>query len=89
MKTEPNEPINPSITREPVHYGDGTAVAMLPEFQNVYHTGLTKREYFAATAMQGLLASLTLSSIPVGTKIQMAVEVADALIVELNKEGRI
>jgi hypothetical protein len=51
---------------------------------NVYHPGLTKREYFAAMAMQGLLAS---PKYPdglghVGTD---AVKFADDLIAALAK----
>ena len=43
--------------------------------------GLTKREYFAAMAMQGLLAN----SLYVGDVAISAVGVADALIEALNK----
>lgn len=46
--------------------------------------GLTKREYFAVMAMQGLLAS----DIPVGMEreaAQWSVKQADALIAELEK----
>ena len=46
--------------------------------------GITKREYFAAAALQGLLAT----SVPLGGKTvaQLAVEAADSLIFELNKQ---
>lgn len=56
--------------------------------------GLTKREYFAAMAMQGLRANVTedVIELAVQTKIPMeaiiakcAVQHADALIKELNK----
>jgi hypothetical protein len=48
--------------------------------------GLTKREYFAAMAMQGYLASYDGVSIPdAGNVAWRAVEYADALINELNK----
>jgi len=51
--------------------------------------GLTKREYFAAMAMQGLLANgsdvdLTLPDSTIGIS-RDAVEYADALIAALNK----
>lgn len=48
--------------------------------------GLTKREHFAAMAMQGLLAN---SSLQVGFsgKAEWATEAADALIKALNKES--
>ena len=53
--------------------------------------GLTKREHFAVLAMQGLLAStlFTTSKTPEYWKndtIESAVEFADALLAELDKE---
>lgn len=42
---------------------------------------LTKREYFAALALQGLCSQ----AIFVGSHAQRAVEMADALIAELDK----
>lgn len=62
------------------------------------HDGLTKREYFAAMAMQGLCLDgaystkiqeqcekiNTTTSIAIAT---YAVDLADALIAELNREG--
>lgn len=45
--------------------------------------GLTKREYFAAMAMQGLLAE---SKINEATVAILAVDYADELIKRLNKE---
>ena len=48
--------------------------------------GLTKREYFAAMAMQGLLASDTQLIAPDVTIESISVQMADALIAELNKE---
>jgi len=54
--------------------------------------GLTKREYFAAMAMQGLLNSETFNAngytngTPSGIA-EIAVHQADALIEALNKEG--
>jgi hypothetical protein len=44
--------------------------------------GLTKREYFAAMAMQGILNSEFLD---IKRFAKLAVEAADALIAELNK----
>ena len=44
--------------------------------------GLTKREYFAAMALQGLLAN---DSALITSKVRDAVKAADALIEELNK----
>jgi len=55
------------------------------EFGHVYqgmNYGLTKREYFAAMAMQGMMASL---HTPIdGFAAQMSVEMADQLIKALN-----
>lgn len=58
--------------------------------------GLTKREYFAAMAMQGLLSnnygeklnelSEWMGVTPQQAVVTMAVELADALIEALNKE---
>ena len=46
--------------------------------------GLTKREYFAAMAMQGMLSKST-GRYPVSEIVNDAVGAADALIEELNK----
>ncbi len=47
-----------------------------------HYSGLTKREYFAAMAMQGLLASGDYTQ----DIAHSSVECADALISELNKQ---
>lgn len=47
--------------------------------------GLTKREYFAAMAMQGIFST---NRILIDSNIEMAVKVADALIAELNKDNK-
>lgn len=44
--------------------------------------GLTKREYFSAMALQGLLA---LEDVSVSSVVPNAVKLADQLIEELNK----
>jgi hypothetical protein len=54
------------------------------DWANVPTFGLTKREYFVAMAMQGLCALPIQLSINEIT--EFSVRVADALIVELNKE---
>lgn len=46
------------------------------------NNGLTKREYFAAMALQGFLAN---DSALITSKVRDAVKAADALIEELNK----
>lgn len=51
-------------------------------------TGLTKREYFAALAMQGLLAARNGFMVDIGTETvgSYAVRCADSLLAELAKE---
>jgi hypothetical protein len=53
--------------------------------QSIYdaETGLTKREYFAAMAMQGIATD---ASVQFEMAAKIAVEYADALIAALNKE---
>ena len=50
---------------------------------NFDHYGLTKREYFAAMALQGLLADSIPASIEVN--VRLSVQAADALIKALNQ----
>ena len=69
MKTEPNEASS--------GYGFANQYTVRSE------KGLTKREHFAAIAMQGILSSkIQIDSVFVGN---YAVEYADALIEALNK----
>lgn len=49
------------------------------------HCGLTKREYFAIRALEGLLANSSLN-VTKSDEVSLAVEYADLLIAELNKE---
>jgi len=70
MKTEANDPIYPNTKYDRYNY---------PE-------GLTKREYFAAMAMQGLLADTKDIIYPITQVAKDAVNYADALIDELNKD---
>ena len=53
-----------------------------------YHEGLTKREFLAACAMQGLLSegSYDGSESQTGMVAEWAVKHADALIAELEKK---
>lgn len=94
MKTEPNEPINP-VRDFPIQT-EKTAIGWMMED----YAGLTKREHFAALAMQGISAGV-FSNERVAIKllevsdegdinpqkyiVGMALEMADALIEELNK----
>jgi hypothetical protein len=80
MTTEPNEPIN------------GDAHCKNPLFNSPCY-GLTKREYFASSALQGLLSifdeaqnSVTPNDYNTSYMVRLAVNAADKLIEELNKE---
>lgn len=56
------------------------------EYNNNYVSiGLTKREYFAAMAMQGALANKSAHERTIEMITESAVKLADALIEELNK----
>lgn len=59
--------------------------------QDVYveiQPGLTKREYFAAIAMQGIMASDTSHEVLNPNAASWAVDLADALIEALNRETK-
>ena len=93
MKTKPNEPIN---------CPDGSYRECTKEHALTREgAGLTKREYFAALAMQGVIAALSSGeffdslhagavSLGIANEVmmaRMAVDSADALIEALNKDG--
>lgn len=60
---------------------NGKRPAYPAETDQKYYLGLTKREYFAAIAMQGMLAhGRTQDGIP-----EKSVQIADALLAELDK----
>ncbi|QIK61260.1 hypothetical protein G7050_16015 [Dysgonomonas sp. HDW5A] len=68
-------------------------VGVLSREEDVYNHGLTKREYFAAMAMNGMLAnsysngsSQPLSELSYSQIAEFSVRQADALIIKLNKE---
>ena len=73
-----NKPINPCSER--VWKSAGIASS----WETVNHIGLTKREYFAGLAMQGILCEkgLNIISVPLARE---AVNYADALLEELSK----
>lgn len=78
MKTNPNDPINAALD---TNYREG-----VPSLELRYE-GLTKREYFAAIAMQGHLSSMPSGVIDKPEYVAIkSVAYADALIAELNKE---
>ena len=51
------------------------------------YQGLTKREYFAAMAMQGFLSNTASDVIPADFAAKKSVEYVDALIEQLNKNN--
>jgi hypothetical protein len=70
--------------------GNDQAFASVGEgFNNSLYSapGLTKREYFAAMAMQGLVASDTTHELGYEDAAKWAVKHADALIAALNTQG--
>lgn len=54
--------------------------------ENVYHGGLTKREYFAAKAMQACIISFTFLDSDVIVKT--SIELTDKILEELTKEKK-
>jgi hypothetical protein len=72
MKTKPNDPINVLYDEPNVHQDNG---------------GLTKREYFAAMAMQGFIAANReyINAPTAGFIAALSCELSDALIEKLNK----
>ena len=56
------------------------------EYNNNYiSTGLTKREYFASMVMQSIIQNKDGLDIKIERIVESAVDIADALIEELNK----
>ena len=49
------------------------------------HKGLTKREYFAAMALQGLIASDKIASTDIYTAAEYAIGFADELLKQLGE----
>lgn len=77
MKTNPDDSIGLGVISHQDCEG-------YDEFEPSYHLGLTKREYFAAMVMQGII-SRTGERIETQKDPELAVKLADALIAELNK----
>lgn len=80
-----NKPIYPT----PVAGGDHSVVtAHQADDLNNYESGMTLREHYAGLAMQGLLASQSETyGASKESTARIAVEHADALLTELNKES--
>jgi len=73
---DPNDPA--FQTSEIVKFNSGPALATMG--------GLTKREYFAARAMQGFLSVKYDFPIENTEVVRLSLKYADTLITELNKE---
>ena len=74
-ETKANDPIH-NVINSKKDYSD----------DNIYKSnGLTKREYFAAMALQGALANKFAHERTIEMITKSAVKLADALIEELNK----
>ncbi len=78
-KTHPNDYINP-MNFEYSYENEG-----IPSLNTITSFGLTKREYFAAMAMQGLMENYPNSFHNPIQVVNTAVSMADWLIEELNK----
>lgn len=76
MTTEPNDLAYPAM--------DLNSYAGV-ERMELRHNGLTKREYFAGLAMQGILSGRSYYVLNDRTKAEYAIIMADLLIEELNK----
>ena len=86
--TNPNEPAYPVAVRRTENYMDEGGYGR-SRIVTVHEGGLTIREYFAALAMQGILAAQIhgMNNMPSkGPFAAIAVDAADSLIAELNKE---
>jgi len=82
--TEPNDPINGGLFDPQIHAKGGISPERISEINN----GLTKREYFAAMAMQGLLANscegCSDSEFTTNWVSNASTKFADSLITALN-----
>lgn len=81
MKTEPNEPINAMLGFKSENIESMQQAGIL--------YGLTKREYFAAMAMQGEMAAggSDFTTVHCDHIAEISVKMADAIIKKLN-DGR-
>jgi hypothetical protein len=75
LETKANDPIH-NVINSKKDYSD----------DNIYKSnGLTKREYFASMAMQGIISNKDGLDIKIERIVESAVDTADDLIEELNK----
>lgn len=76
--TEPDDHVSPQPGPYNIETEDGIVVTVES------YGGLTKREYFAAKALQGMLSTPEQTT-NTSVLVQLAVEAADRLIRELNR----
>ena len=60
-------------------------INLFDAYRDYLTTGLTKREYFAAMAMRSIIQNKDGLDIKIERIVESAVDTADALIEELNK----
>ena len=63
----------------------GPAFPLISDEGYIINAGLNKREYFAAMALQGIIANKDGLDIEIKRIVESAVDTADALIEELSK----
>ena len=63
----------------------GPAFPLISNEGYIINAGLTKREYFAVMALQGIIANKDGLDIKIERIVESAVDTADALIEELSK----
>jgi len=63
----------------------GPAFPLISDNGYIINAGLTKREFFAAIAMQGIITNKDGLDIKIEYIVESAVDAADALIEELSK----
>lgn len=89
MKTNPNDQVSgPNLIQQIVGESNESFKQRAKMICDIHmeQPGLTKRELFAAMAMQGLFYGLKMEAVPGPLVAVLAVEHADALIEQLNKE---
>lgn len=86
MKTKPNEPANFSLEYNEGGYGNCLTLNLGGERQYIpFQTGLTKREHFAALAMQSMAINWNNNDEIIKECARRSVQMADALINALNE----
>jgi hypothetical protein len=84
-EVEEHETPDPTFPNDPAH--------VIPDCGKDFHVGLTKREYFAAAALQGIVSRVFGVTKPakhmneeIDTAVSLAARAADQLIAALNAQ---